>query len=262
MQATSGWPNWVDEPDVWNPTVKLDGLGDTDFNVFITNVLREHPGFLTEMYDWYTSRGVHFVGKHENMADDLLTVLKFLNVKFDEAKIRNFKPVNVSKKMETHWRLDLIEALEQAEYPAFIRFGYKTKLYVPQNVQTGQETTLASIPDLNSTIHLPGPFLKEGGHAWQIAIPELASFADNLVDPNRSILVLLEDGKPLPLRHAIHDDIRQKGKGRHSHWGDYLLFSTSDDSDPNANGRTYQIQFRFYNDFGHDRMMVKPSPSD
>jgi len=262
MQTASGWPKWGEDPGVWHPNAMLDGLGDTDFNTFITNVLREHRGYLTRLYGWYTSPGVHFIGKQENLADDLVSVLKFLNVKFDQERIRSFKPVNASENMEIHWRPDLKEAIEQAEYAAFTRFGYKTKLYAPQGVQIGQETTRASRPDPNNTIHLPGPFSKEGGYAWQIAIPELGAFADGMTDPNRSMLVLLEDGEPLSLRHAIHDDVRQKGKGRYSHWGDFLLFSTSDNSDPNTNGRTYHIQFRFYDDFGCDQVMVKSCSSD
>jgi hypothetical protein len=37
----------------------------------------------------------------------------------------------------------------------------------------------------------------------------------------------------------MHDAIRNIGKGRFSHWGNDLVFSTPDNSDPNGNGRTY-----------------------
>lgn len=56
-----------------------------------------------------------------------------------------------------------------------------------------------------------------------------------------SALHLLEDGHPIGPGHAQHADIRTKGQGRFSHWGDRLYFSTSDNSDPATNGRTYTI---------------------
>ena len=46
-------------------------------------------------------------------------------------------------------------------------------------------------------------------------------------------------GAPLGFWHALHDHIRVAGGGRFSHWGDQLLFSTTDNSDPNLNVLTY-----------------------
>ena len=55
---------------------------------------------------------------------------------------------------------------------------------------------------------------------------------------------LLEDGKPLGPAHALHQSIRDEGGGRYSHWtGNALIFSTSDNSDPNANGRDYSVEW-------------------
>ena len=60
----------------------------------------------------------------------------------------------------------------------------------------------------------------------------------------RSRLVLLEDGTPLPFPHTSHAEIREKGMGRYSHWGaQRLWFSTSDNSDPRANGREYRAVY-------------------
>jgi hypothetical protein len=59
--------------------------------------------------------------------------------------------------------------------------------------------------------------------------------------------VVLEDGIPLPGQaDANHDDIRKMGKGRTSFWGSHVHFSTSDNSSPGANGRTYEIRFPRY----------------
>lgn len=57
--------------------------------------------------------------------------------------------------------------------------------------------------------------------------------------PKRSSLILLEDGRRLPYRHALHRDIQEIGKGRYSHWNSYIMFAASDSSDPRTNGRTY-----------------------
>jgi glycosyltransferase involved in cell wall biosynthesis len=55
---------------------------------------------------------------------------------------------------------------------------------------------------------------------------------------------VLENGMPLPgLGNALHDDIRQVGRGRYSFWHDRVYFSTSDNSDPCTNGRHYKISY-------------------
>jgi len=69
---------------------------------------------------------------------------------------------------------------------------------------------------------------------------------DNNSFPRRSRLIVVENGKLLGPAHAAHVEIRTEGAGRYSHWeGDppspYLLFSTSDNSDPRSNGRLYHV---------------------
>jgi hypothetical protein len=58
----------------------------------------------------------------------------------------------------------------------------------------------------------------------------------------RSRLKLFEDGHELPYPHSNHDDIREYGGGRYSHWGDAVFFSSSDNSDPGKNGRHYSVR--------------------
>ena len=63
--------------------------------------------------------------------------------------------------------------------------------------------------------------------------------------PLRSNLILLENGKPLGPSHAFDDVIQGIGQGAYSYriFGSdrFLVFSTSDNSDPRRNGRHYQI---------------------
>jgi len=40
--------------------------------------------------------------------------------------------------------------------------------------------------------------------------------------------MIMEDNVPLGKPHSIHQDIRDMGLGRFSHWYNYLYFSASD----------------------------------
>lgn len=78
-------------------------------------------------------------------------------------------------------------------------------------------------------------YTAELGFAWQMPAP----------DPAHWRVELFEDGKPLGPVEALHEDIRHTGKGAWSHWNfggvSRVLFSTSDNSDPNENGRKYEL---------------------
>jgi hypothetical protein len=63
--------------------------------------------------------------------------------------------------------------------------------------------------------------------------------ADASEAPARSPLALCEDGDLIGTPHSLHADIMKTGRGRYSHWGNSMIFSTSDNTNPNANGRTY-----------------------
>lgn len=86
---------------------------------------------------------------------------------------------------------------------------------------------------------LAGPFVANGGHCWTAHLPEWRHLADCLETPERSPLVLYENGVPLVKAHAPHEQIRTEGNGLFSHWQDSVFFSASDNSDPNTNGRQY-----------------------
>lgn len=90
------------------------------------------------------------------------------------------------------------------------------------------------------------PFPRESGNAWEFTLPpdcgfDFAACADNVDQWTRSPLELFEDGRPLGRAHALHEHIRVFGAGAYSHWRERLLFSSSDNSDPNVNGRGYSI---------------------
>jgi hypothetical protein len=64
--------------------------------------------------------------------------------------------------------------------------------------------------------------------------------------PTLSTTVLREDANQLGPAHSPHQEIRDLGGGRFSHWGDGLVFSTSDNSDPRANSRKYVVEISLY----------------
>lgn len=69
-----------------------------------------------------------------------------------------------------------------------------------------------------------------------------------------SRLVVTEDGLPLPVAHAPHEEIRSVGAGQYSHWGTSVRFATSDNSSPITNGRMYELVA------GDRRVRLGPSP--
>ena len=80
-------------------------------------------------------------------------------------------------------------------------------------------------------------FRSDGGYAYKIS--EKVADGDNSEAPQKSILKFYENGVELGAAHSVHNDIRKQGKGRFSHWGSTIIFSTSDNSDPRTNGRVY-----------------------
>lgn len=78
------------------------------------------------------------------------------------------------------------------------------------------------------------------GFSYLASLPVGSPPGDSPAAPTASGLKLFEDGVPLGPAHSQHAHISEFGGGRFSHWGGSLLFSSSDNSDPRANGRCYQ----------------------
>ncbi len=86
---------------------------------------------------------------------------------------------------------------------------------------------------------LPGPFTHIDGRGWSAHLPQLAHLANQPNAQNRSTLALYEDGVPIGPAHASRSEIVARGEGRYQHLGPSVVFSASDNSNPNGNGRTY-----------------------
>ncbi|MEO1135261.1 MAG: methyltransferase domain-containing protein [Pseudomonadota bacterium] len=90
---------------------------------------------------------------------------------------------------------------------------------------------------------LQPPFQHIGGLSWATPL-DSAVFDDfdDVTDPARSTLSLMEDSVALGPPHTAHQLIEKEGSGAFSHWGAWLYFSTTDGSDPNRNGRVYSVK--------------------
>ena len=88
-------------------------------------------------------------------------------------------------------------------------------------------------------IEFSGPFSSYGGHAYLAEFPELGALSDNSDNPRRSPILLCEGPRLFGTGHVVHADVAERGKGRFSHWGQNIIFTASDNSDPNTNGRKY-----------------------
>jgi hypothetical protein len=87
---------------------------------------------------------------------------------------------------------------------------------------------------------LPKPYCHEGGDCYSVPLPALRGYADDESNPRRSTLTLYEDGLPLHQPHFTIGEIRGLGIGRYAHWEGRLYFSSTDNTNPNKNGRRYE----------------------
>jgi hypothetical protein len=105
----------------------------------------------------------------------------------------------------------------------------------PFVIEHGTRVALSPV----AQIELAGRIKPDMAACWCVEMPEMVDLSDGMNHPSRSPLVILENGQPLGPQHSMHETIRFVGRGCLSHWGDALYFSTSDNSDPRTNGRTY-----------------------
>ena len=105
---------------------------------------------------------------------------------------------------------------------------------------TGEIMITADDPAVSENLILMPPFRSEGVACWIARLPtHFHALTDSNEEPHRSRLQLFENGRELGPAHAVHDTIRRRGGGSYSFWVDILYFSTSDNTDPNTNGRSY-----------------------
>ena len=94
----------------------------------------------------------------------------------------------------------------------------------------------------------PSALRHESGNAFVTDVPpidwhgvlELKSDTPN--GPRASAVTLYENGIPLGPAHTLHATIRSNGEGAYSHWSNELYLSSTDNTSPATNGRTYTLK--------------------
>ena len=124
------WPNFapLDRNGVrqWHPTAELEDIQDNDFTRFLQNVMRTQPGFASRMFAAFATPETNFVGRQENLVEDLIRVLHILNERFDEDRIRNSVRINVSRPRRGRptWRPEDRQRIAELERDAMQRYNY------------------------------------------------------------------------------------------------------------------------------------------
>ncbi len=111
--------------------------------------------------------------------------------------------------------------------------------YILADPRHNQQWAAEEARRLASRKSLPTPFVQRDGLSWSAQLPELVGQCDQCLPPRGSRLMLYDGDRPIGLTHFMHAHIVQYGNGRFAHWQDYVLFSTTDGRDPNANAGRY-----------------------
>lgn len=88
-------------------------------------------------------------------------------------------------------------------------------------------------------VTLPPPFVHQREFAYVAKVP--GHWTSDAQSASGSWLRLRENERDLGPAHVLPDAVANNGYGSFMHWNDIIYFSTSDNSDPNTNGRQYSI---------------------
>ncbi len=102
-----------------------------EFEQFMINVLDYHPGYCSEVFRSYVGppgHEINFIGKHENLVEDLVAALRRVGEPFDEAALRATRRINVGDygAFPTQCSDEIRVRMIEAESEAIERFGYQT----------------------------------------------------------------------------------------------------------------------------------------
>ena len=112
--------------------------------------------------------------------------------------------------------------------------------------------TWLSVVGWRFNVEIPGSAIhSESGRAYVIDAGTirkrlLIGRGDSDSASSVSTAALRENARQLGPAHSLHQDIRDFGSGRFSHWYEYIIFSSSDNTDPRDNGRKYALEITLY----------------
>lgn len=133
------------------------------------------------------------------------------------------------------------------------------------NIYFKQTHTLMQQIDKQAIRSIPSP--ASYGYLYDVEgyeVEQLPGDPDHLDHPAISELLLYENGVPLAQAHSPHDQILEHGNGLYSHWKDdmgqeYILFSSSDNTDPRNNDYEYTLLTPAGQYVAIDKNKIKPS---
>jgi hypothetical protein len=108
--------------DTWHPFEKLYDAKSSNVNEFIKNLIDEMPGFYTHLIYAYTGiNSINYIGKQENLIDDLKNVLTHLGINNDELY---FEPEKVNKSTVSVPQLEqgITDKILESEYPIISKY--------------------------------------------------------------------------------------------------------------------------------------------
>lgn len=114
----------------WDSSNQMDIDCQSDnFHEFIRKVLDKRPGSYGRSLTDLLGKGkteIEYIGKYENLVEDLIEALTRAGEAFDERAIRGFPPINVSDKIRFPAELsaELEVEVVTAEIEVIQRFGY------------------------------------------------------------------------------------------------------------------------------------------
>ena len=123
--------NWVhkkrrgDYPEVMYPADEIL-RASKDFAGYVEVVTAEVPGYLSQQYEWFLGPpgAIEYIGRQENLVEDLITALELAGVDFDPAALRAVPPVNEGTEDKPEITPELRELIAASEQRAIKRFGY------------------------------------------------------------------------------------------------------------------------------------------
>lgn len=113
----------------WANPFDRDCFSD-NFQTYVSNYLAKYPGYCSMAYEYYVSppdNQIEFIGRYENLVNDLVKALKMAGEEFNEEIIQNYPPVNVTDEVQfpANYTDELEKAVREVEHTAIKRFGYE-----------------------------------------------------------------------------------------------------------------------------------------
>jgi hypothetical protein len=118
--------------------------------------------------------------------------------------------------------------------------GHEYAVVVPPHWANEVDLDCCACPG-GKRLNLHGPYTHAEGNAFKAWVPELENIGDTSGSSTRSSALLCEDDRLVGPAHSAFHDIAKFGMGRFSHYECWMIFSPSNNTDPNLNGKKYEI---------------------